>query len=651
MKKHLTPFLFCTAASLFSFSAFAQYGMGGTLSSGKSSQFSKPAFQGLGFSASLPAAASLKQYAPMAKSQGVYPSCSGWATAYQAMTIHYAKANNLTHKSHITAHSFCPSYVYNKIRPEIKDCGAGKPIDEMLMLMISEGAKKFYMPLMGCGVPVSSEFAEAAKNYRLKDAYILFDWPADIPVYNNDLADAFRRYFAARPKKDVNLIKQAVAEGYPVIIGAALPTSFYGVNTEIWMPTPAELADPAAAVMDNTGAHRLHAMTIVGYDDNKNGGSFEVMNSWSEGWGNKGFFWIRYSDFQTFVISAFAMEPTPQDPSVNTKTGCVWGNCKDGYGFYRFNSMNTYEGYFKNNVFQGYGIYTWKEGAAYAGQWINGKRDGEGTQYFADGTFGHGTYAADKLITGYSQFTTKSGDTYKGTLKNEYLDGWGLYTYANGVKYLGFVENGKFSGLGKYSWPDGKQYLGYFENGKRNGKGVYITEDKKALAGDWVNDQFTSGKSFGFAGEGEAPTPEIKLASSLYLAADCISGNCLSGNGTRSMPDGTKYVGDFTDGLENGRGIKYYQDGEYEGLWVQGSRDGVGIFRLKNGLNAIGEFNNEQFDGYVFFYDNTGKMFVDFFRNGKKIFRINENATIPSSGVSSRAMDKTLSEIVVPTGN
>jgi hypothetical protein len=651
MKKQLTPLLFFAALCFACLPAFTQYGTGGTLSSGKSSQFSKPAFEGLGFSASLPSSSSLKKYAPMAKSQGVYPSCSGWATAYQAMTIHYAKANNLTHKSHITAHSFCPSYVYNKIRPEIKDCGAGKPVDEMLMLMITEGAKKFYLPLMGCGVQVSSEFVEAAKNYQLKDAYILFDWPADIPVYNNDLADAFRRYFAAKPKKDVNVIKQAIAEGYPVIIGAALPTSFYDVNTEIWMPTPAESANPAAAVMDNTGAHRLHAMTIVGYDDTKNGGSFEVMNSWSEGWGNKGFFWIRYSDFNTFAISAFAMEPTPYDPSLNTKTGCVWGDCRDGYGFYRSNSMNTYEGYFKSGVYQGYGIYTWKDGAAYAGQWNKGKREGEGTQYFADGFFGHGTYSGDQLITGYSQFNTSSGDTYKGTLKNGVIDGWGLYTFANGIKYLGFVENGKFNGLGKYSWPDGNQYLGYFENGKRNGKGVYITKDKKALAGDWLNDQFTSGKSFGFAGEAETPTPEIKLASSLYLSADCISGNCLSGNGTRSMPDGTKYMGDFTDGLENGRGIKYYFDGEYEGLWVQGMREGVGTFRLKDDFNVIGEFHNEELDGYVFFYDNTGKMFVDFFRNGKKVFRINENAAIPSSGVTSRAMDKTMSEMVVPDGN
>ena len=35
--------------------------------------------------------------------------------------------------------------------------------------------------------------------------------------------------------------------------------------------------------------HQMHAMTIIGYDDNKYGGAFEVMNSWGEAFGNKGF--------------------------------------------------------------------------------------------------------------------------------------------------------------------------------------------------------------------------------------------------------------------------------------------------------------------------------------------------------------------------
>jgi hypothetical protein len=46
-------------------------------------------------------------------------------------------------------------------------------------------------------------------------------------------------------------------------------------------------------------------MCVVGYDDNKYGGSFEVQNSWGTNWGNNGYIWIRYQDFARFVDEAY----------------------------------------------------------------------------------------------------------------------------------------------------------------------------------------------------------------------------------------------------------------------------------------------------------------------------------------------------------
>lgn len=621
--------------------SYAQFGTGAVIEPGKLSKLNSPDKGGLGFSAQIPATFSLKSFAPYVKSQGIYPSCSGWAVAYQALSIQYARANNITNKNHITANAFCPYFVYNKIKPEIKNCSGGKPADEMIFLMIDEGAKRFYLPLMGCGTNVSNEFSESAKNHRIKDGYRLFDWPADIKIYNNDLGDAFKRYFAAKPPKDLKMVKEFVASGYPVIFAAALPTSFYSVSGDIWEPTAAEKANPASAIMDNTGAHRLHAMTIVGYDDAKYGGAFEVMNSWSENWGNKGFFWIRYEDFSTYAYSALAMELYPVDPLSLTKTGCVWGDCNNGYGFFRSANKHTYEGYFKNGVYNGYGIYTWPTGAAYAGMWKEGKREGEATQYYPDGEFGQCIYSADKVLSGYTQFKAASGDEYKGTIKNGLIHGWGSYQFVSGDKYTGFIDNGKFQGLGKYVWANGTVYMGYWENGKRNGKGMLITPDKKAMAGDWVNETFISGKSFGFASESEAPTPSLELKSSVYLSADCISGNCLNGNGSRNMGNGTKYEGDFTDGLEDGRGMRTYTDGVYDGMWKQGNKNGVGILKLNSGTNIIAEFKKDKVDGYAFFYDNAGKMFVDIFNNGARISRLAMSDPTASTGTGIQAMQKT----------
>ena len=48
-----------------------------------------------------------------------------------------------------------------------------------------------------------------------------------------------------------------------------------------------------------------HALCIVGYDDDKYGGAFEIINSWGSRWGNDGYMWIRYEDFVHFTKYAF----------------------------------------------------------------------------------------------------------------------------------------------------------------------------------------------------------------------------------------------------------------------------------------------------------------------------------------------------------
>ena len=54
-----------------------------------------------------------------------------------------------------------------------------------------------------------------------------------------------------------------------------------------------------------------HAMTVVGYDDTLNGGSFRIVNSWGYQWGDNGYAWIRYSDFKKFCSMAMFTWITP----------------------------------------------------------------------------------------------------------------------------------------------------------------------------------------------------------------------------------------------------------------------------------------------------------------------------------------------------
>jgi C1A family cysteine protease len=47
----------------------------------------------------------------------------------------------------------------------------------------------------------------------------------------------------------------------------------------------------------NTASEQVlggHAVTIVGYNDNLNGGRFICRNSWGTGWGDQGYFYMPY---------------------------------------------------------------------------------------------------------------------------------------------------------------------------------------------------------------------------------------------------------------------------------------------------------------------------------------------------------------------
>lgn len=48
-----------------------------------------------------------------------------------------------------------------------------------------------------------------------------------------------------------------------------------------------------------------HAMLVVGYDDDRNGGSFKVRNSWGVNWGDDGYCWITYNSFKSSTAGVY----------------------------------------------------------------------------------------------------------------------------------------------------------------------------------------------------------------------------------------------------------------------------------------------------------------------------------------------------------
>ncbi|MEZ5013750.1 MAG: C1 family peptidase [Chitinophagales bacterium] len=454
-------FLVTAIALCVSVSTFAQLGTGLLEDPSQKKNFSDKEPGTHGYGTTIPSSYSMQMFTPFIKSQGAYGTCAAWSAAYSAYTTQYAKKMGLTDRNLITALAFCPYYVYNKANGD-NACEAGTSLETILIFMRDYGVKRFYMPIIGCGTAINALMDDDASHYTIKDAYYLYD-PPGYPTDRS--AAAVSDFLLNKPKPDIQKIKGTLADGYPVVFGGYVANSFMNASgSSLWEPTAEERANPGQAVIDNQGMHQQHAMCIVGYDDNKFGGAFLVMNSWSTLWGDNGYIWIKYDDWALFNYKAFWLDIGTTSLELLVDNGCASGDCNEGYGVYKFSNGQRYEGHFKGGTRNGYGIYTWPDGSAYAGEWLNDKRHGEAVIYLTNGSNGTCTYADDVQVTGYGDWVYNNGDKYTGNLSSNYIrNGYGTYTFSNGRKYTGANVDDKFSGLGKMQWTNGDIYIGEVE--------------------------------------------------------------------------------------------------------------------------------------------------------------------------------------------
>jgi len=245
---------------------------------------------------SIPAAYSLKQYAPTPNSQGKYGTCSGWASAYAARTIAESIALNRTDRFLNTQNVFSPLFVYKNVRflyyedryPSGND---GTSILYTLVFLKTEGAIK--MP--------NNELSLLIQNFNLSD-YSDKNRYRRYPIA--DYTRLYSSYIADNTK--TQMVKKSISEKKPVIIAITCPPSFHSKvlgSKEVWYPT-----ENPYTVDPSTGKkYGGHALCVVGYDDNKYGGAFEIQNSWGTDWGNGGFIWIPYTVFNDFAVEAYEM--------------------------------------------------------------------------------------------------------------------------------------------------------------------------------------------------------------------------------------------------------------------------------------------------------------------------------------------------------
>jgi hypothetical protein len=155
-------------------------------------------------------------------------------------------------------------------------------------------------------------------------------------------------------------------------------------------------------------------MVVIGYDDYKNGGSFEVMNSWGPEFGDNGFVWIRYSDVKKYLDEGYVLEMKGYSTS-----NCSFGDCANSVSRYRYPNGNAYEGLIVNNYPDVYGSYFYTSGNFYVGEFSKGRKHGYGVFYDNASDQFYITYYQDDVLTkrtamqGFAEDEEKLNNTIK----------------------------------------------------------------------------------------------------------------------------------------------------------------------------------------------------------------------------------------------
>ena len=289
-----------------------------------------------GFSSDdVPSSYSLEKFA-IVSNQKDASSCTGFAIA-GALNILYNSLNDITIYSQKLVHKFDPNYIYSSLKDPNDlacvsgdGCDCGSFIADGTKLVENFGIKKLSLsPGLSCGITLNDQLLSQmnfmTKYYKLDDWINLASWEKRSGKWYSSYLD--------------DDLKFALSHGMPLVTGIYTSSDFID-NNNFFIPPK--------------GPEGPHAVVIIGYDDNYNGGSYKVLNSYGYDFGDDGCFWIKYSDFKKVFMASGIYLPWNDEADFSS-----WTNQIDNNDFYRGKTKKGkfWEGPTKNNFFHGRGIY------------------------------------------------------------------------------------------------------------------------------------------------------------------------------------------------------------------------------------------------------------------------------------------------------
>ena len=211
---------------------------------------------------------------PPVGDQGIQGSCVAWAAGYYYKT--YQAWQDYHWSVTDSNHQFSPAFIYHNINGG-RDSGSF--VTDALTLLAYNGCATM------------AEFPYKDSDYTT--------WPPesvyrDAINYRSGVVYALQTTTAA----GINVIKELLSDGDLAILAINVYENFDSLNTTNDVYCVKNLAGKLLGG---------HALTFVGYDDNKvtldGTGAFKMINQWGTGWGDKGYCWMSYQAVMSTVIT------------------------------------------------------------------------------------------------------------------------------------------------------------------------------------------------------------------------------------------------------------------------------------------------------------------------------------------------------------
>ncbi|MFL2583819.1 MAG: hypothetical protein ACJ0Q9_05490 [Gammaproteobacteria bacterium] len=114
----------------------------------------------------------------------------------------------------------------------------------------------------------------------------------------------------------------------------------------------------------------------------------------------------------------------------------------------------------------------------------------------------------------------------------------------------------------------------------------------------------------------------LLVMGSVFALPDCPENGALHNcSASVELNSGSRYVGDFVNGLYEGQGEYTYSDGEgYAGAFLDGKFHGQGIYSYANGDKYVGEFKLGKKSGRGVYTRADGSIERGVFLDGRLIY-------------------------------